>query len=190
VSTYSRELTEVKAQHERTKRLLEELQQGQKVDRYLADIADEEAKTADRVRADEAFAAWSRNAPAPKTAETRNEYRARLCHRAAHYLPVDHELRDVRLDGMSSKATEIFFNEFMRELSKAARDADTVPRGTLRKIEERSPSGHTRTSFVGPRPFTDFLGAANRRVCGWGAEADTSSPYAGVLARANRLLAG
>jgi hypothetical protein len=76
------------------------------------------------------------------------------------------------------------------EQALLAADADTVPFGSMRKIVERGPTGHTRTSFVGPRPFTDDHRRPCRRVVGWGAATDTTSPYAGVLARANRELAG
>jgi hypothetical protein len=189
MSQYSRELTEAKAQHERTKRLLEQLAQGARNDAYLRDIADEQAKTDDRVRADEAFGVWARTAPAPRHTETRDEYRARLCHRAAHFLPVDHELRGVDVTGLSGKATGIFFDKFMKELKAAATDADTVPRGTLRRIEERGPTGHSRVSYVGPRSFVDDFHRPNRRVIGWG-DGDPLGAHTGALSRANRLLAG
>jgi hypothetical protein len=189
MSQFSRELAEAKAAHARTARLLAQLEAADQKDRFLDKISDEEAMTQDRQYADASFEVWGRRAPHPRSRETRIDYRARLCRDASAYLPPDHELKNVRVDDLSGKATGIFFERFMAELKAAARDADTVPSGTLREIEQIAPTGHKVTTYVGRRTFIDDHHRDNRRVVGWGAATDTTSPYAGVLARANRELA-
>jgi hypothetical protein len=189
MSQFSRELAEAKAAHARTARLLARLEAADQNDRFLDAISEQEAMTQDQQYADASFEVWGRRAPHPRSREDRISYRARLCRDAAGFLSVDHELKNMRVDGLSSNATGIFFEKYMAAMKAAASDADTVPHGTLRKIERIAPTGHRITSYVGLRPFTDFHHRDNRRVVGWGAATDTTSPYAGVLARANRELA-
>jgi hypothetical protein len=188
MSQFSRELTEVKAAHARTARLLAQLEAADEKDRFLDKIGDEEAMTRDQQYADEAFGAWSRRAPHPRSREDRTTYRQRLCSAASAYLAPDHELRGVRLDDASSKVTGIFFEKFMSAMKAAARDVDTVPPGELRRIEQIAPTGHKVTTFVGRRTFIDDHHRPCRRVVGWGDGSLTGS-HAGVLARANRELA-
>jgi hypothetical protein len=189
MSQFSRELTEAKAAHARTARLLAQLEANDRKDRFLDRMSEEEAMTQDQQYADASFEVWGRHAPHPRSREDRISYRARLCRDAAGFLPPDHELKNVRVDDMSGKATGIFFEKFMRELKAAATDADTVPHGELRRIERIAPTGHKVTSYVGKRTFVDSLAQPNRRVIGWGDGSLTGS-HAGALSRANRLLAG
>jgi hypothetical protein len=189
MSEFSRALTEAKAAHARTARLLAQLEANDQKARFHDAISDEEAMTRDQQYADASFEVWGRRAPHPRSRETRIDYRARLCRDASAYLPPDHELKHVRVDDMSGKATGIFFERFMSAMQAAARDPDTVVPGELRRIERIAPTGHKVTTFVGRRTFIDDHHRDNRRVVGWGAATDTTSPYAGVLARANRELA-
>jgi hypothetical protein len=189
MSQFSRELTEAKAAHARTARLLAQLEANDRKDRFLDKMSEEEAMTQDQQYADASFEVWGRRAPHPRSRETRIDYRARLCRDASAWLPADHELKHVRVDGMSGKATGIFFEKFLSAMKAAARDADTVPPGELRRIERVAPTGHKVTSYVGRRTFIDAHHQPNRRVIGWGDGSLTGS-HAGALRIANALLAG
>jgi hypothetical protein len=191
MSQFSRELTEAKAAHARTARLLAQLEANDRKDRFLDRMSEEEAMTQDQQFADASFEVWGRRAPHPRSrGEDRISYRARLCRDAAGFLPPDHELKHVRVDDMSGKATGIFFRQFMEALQKSARDADTVPLGTMRKIDQVAPTGHKVTSYVcgGGRTFVDEFHQPNRRVIGWGDGSLTGS-HAGALRLANMQLA-
>jgi hypothetical protein len=160
----ARDITEARAQSERAARLIKELEAANEKDRYLAGIRREEQKTADRILCDDALEPWSRTAPAPRTGESRGDYRRRLCALAAGFLPVDHRLKNVGIERCDDDVVDIFFPEILAETKAAVRCIDTVPLGQLREVTRYDSAGRKFTDFVGPESFVRTMGSENRRV--------------------------
>jgi hypothetical protein len=161
---FSRAVTEARAQHERAARLIAELEAANRRDEYHAKIRREEQKTADRIACDSALEPWSRTAPAPKTGESRADYRRRLCRLAAGFLPVDHNLKELGIERCDDDVVDIFFPQILQATKAAVRDVDTVPYGTLRAVNRVDDAGRKITDFVGPESFVKGLAQENRRV--------------------------
>jgi hypothetical protein len=160
----ARDITEARAQHERAARLIGELEAANEKDRYLAGIRREEQKTADRIACDSALEPWSRTAPAPRTDESRANYRRRLCTLACSFLPPGSDLKDLGLERCDDSVVDVFFPQILAAARDAVRCTDTVPYGSLREVARVDSSGRKIVDFVGPESFVKSMGRENRRV--------------------------
>jgi hypothetical protein len=160
----ARAITEAVAQHGRAAKLLQQLEEQNNRDAYHARMRREEQKTEDRIACDSALEPWSRTAPAPKSGETRADYRRRLCALAAGFLPPDHRLKDVGIERCDADVVDIFFPEILAATKDAVRCVDTVPYGSLREVVRHDSSGRKITDFVGAESFVKSMGRENRRV--------------------------
>jgi hypothetical protein len=170
MGSLARQLTDVQQRLADAKARLREKEAALEQDRYLDKIRRAELYSVDQVACDDALSVWGgRRAPAPRSFETRNDYRRRLIRLAGRFLPPDHDLKHVLDERADDERTDkhmvgIFFPQIMAAVKKAVKCVDTVPEGSLRPIVERDMGGREIVSYVGRRPFTDNHHQPNRRV--------------------------
>jgi hypothetical protein len=108
--------------------------------------------------------------PQPKPGQDVNEYRADCLRTFKRtFLPQTHDMYKVNYRRLIADGNISIFNNFEPMLLEAckveANNPAHVPRGELRKIEERDPYGQVRViKFIGQESFVKQMGRPGRRV--------------------------
>jgi hypothetical protein len=117
-----------------------------------------------QAKADDSFQPWGIRAPAPVAGESLDTYRRELLIKAKKLLPDDHPLRSVQVRQLAADALTVMEPQIYDACHKAAYEADSVPPGQLRQIEERDANGLKIVKFIGQRCFTDQFTIPGKRV--------------------------
>jgi hypothetical protein len=172
VGQYQVQATLVRERLASAKARLARMSANAETESYRDEIRRAEAYANDQIAADAALEKWGRRAPAPESYETRRAYRNRLAKIARKYLPIDHELKQVRIDDcVDPKVRKLFFDQIMTACRDAVYCGDGVAPGQLREVVEHDVNGFRRTSFVGDcegRTFIDHFPSSSRRVTAFG----------------------
>jgi hypothetical protein len=108
-------------------------------------------------RADNALSPWGIRAPAPVLGQTYDEYRRKLAIMCKRQLPDKHELRRVQVRQLSADALAVFEPQIYDACKSAAYNADSVPDGQMRRVEEIDGNGLKIVKFIGQHSFVrDF----------------------------------
>jgi hypothetical protein len=118
-----------------------------------------------QARADSVFEQWGFRAPAPAIGQDPEDYRRDLAVQAKRQLPYGHELRRVKLWGLSRAAFEALEPQVYDACRDAASRPDSVPAGTMREVTKINPqNGHKEIHFIGDTSFVKDMMRPGRRV--------------------------
>jgi hypothetical protein len=120
-----------------------------------------------QARYDEAFAPWGMRAPEPVVGEPVDDYRRKLAVKAKKLLPDGNELRPVQFRSLENDVLEVFEPRLIKECKESAYRADSVPLGTMRRVEEIDSNGHKMVKWIGQQCFVRDMMIPGRRVLGF-----------------------
>jgi 8-oxo-dGTP pyrophosphatase MutT (NUDIX family) len=132
--------------------------------RLPKDRGDEDAAAMaeDQARCDSVALMFGASAPRPLAGETRAAYRLRMLE---PYKKYSANWKDVPLEvvAVDEAALSVVEKQIYDTARFAARDPASVPVGTLRAVQTRTPTGHLETRFMGSPSVWLNRGAPNRR---------------------------
>jgi hypothetical protein len=120
-----------------------------------------------QARYDEALQPWGMRAPERILGEPIDDYRRRLAIKAKRLLPEDHELRQVQFKALDNDVLDNFEPQLLKDCMSAAYRADSVPLGTMRRVEKVDQNGLKTVEWIGQRSFVEDFKQIPRRVLGF-----------------------